>query len=234
MNDPKRILQRARKRGDLPVSRSFLSAAGLLAVGLVAPSWLSQTWAGARRNLEESLEQILIASEAPDPRALLDVRSGALVESVARPVLTLSAVLVVAVLIAGLAQTRGATVIRDKDTMARPPRARSGFGLLMPVGLLAVSASVVIGHLDLWSTTALLSSSDWAPFGALLGKLALAGVMVALALGAIDVWWVRILWRKRNEMPPAERRREQRQQEAPPEVRAVQREIHREMAAGGS
>lgn len=212
----------------------MLSAAGLLAIALAAPHWLSQTWAGARRNLTETLEQIQRASAAPDPKLLLDVRPAALVESIAGPVVTLSAAVVAAVVVAGLAQTRGVTVIGDKDTRPRSPQARSGLGLLLPAGLLVIGTIVVIDHLTLWTTPALLGSPGWTAFGALLGRLALASVPVALALGIVDLWWRKARWQKRNEGTPAEQRREQRQREVAPEVRAVQREIYREMARGES
>lgn len=236
MNDPERILKRARRRGDLPVSAPLLRAAGLAVVVLAAPWWLNGLWHDARLGLEEALRRITAGAAAPDSRSvLLELPLDTLTHSVLRPVLTLSGFVIGAVLMAGLAQTRGATV----DPRRAAARGADGWApsvvaLLLAVGLAAVCAGLVTPHLTLWSTPrGFTEASSLEAFGALLDELAAFSAAVALAVGAFDLGWARARWRQRNALTPAELRREQRQREVAPEVRAAQRALHREVADEG-
>lgn len=230
-----RKLRKAREEGDSPISAALVQALAFVAALALAPAAVGAAGARAATLLRAALEQV------PEPvsatRMALDV-------------VTLSAPLLLAAAIAaaaaGFVQTGGivATAKLAPDLARANPV--TGLANLFTkqrlIGLVrALVAAVVVG----WLAVRLLL--DGAPdlarsVGNLPGATALAGdlvvrlgwiaALVGLALGAVDLLVSHHAWIVRHRMTKDEIRREFKESEGDPELKAARKRQHQELLAG--
>jgi len=228
-----RRLKKAREQGDSAVSATLGQAVGFVTVLLLLPALLLALGAGAGAALRDA-----IAGGAADPWG-----AARLWVSLSAPVLGASA-LTGAVL--GLVQTGGAfTASRFAPDFSRvdPFRGLKGlFSAERAFSLVrALFASLAVGWLayqglrdHLADVAATLGRHEAVATTAwLLGRRLLWGAgLVGLALGAVDYFFVRRAWLARHRMTKDEVRREHREAEGDPEVKAARRRAHQEALAG--
>ena len=230
-----RRLRRARELGDSPVSPALGQALALLTAVLLAPAALVAC--GARAAL--LLRAALAGAASVEPARTLAVE----VVSLSAPLLLAVAATVVAV---GLWQTggvvSGARLAPDFARLDPVAGARNLFKadrlFALLRALLAAGAAAGVG---LWLLRAHAADFAEAPGNELAASaLALAlgrslGVTVALVgvgLGLVDLVIVHRLWRSRHRMSKDEVRREFREAEGDPEVRAQRRRAHQQALTG--
>lgn len=229
---PKR-LKKAREQGDSAVSASLGQGVGFVAVLALLPALLGALTASAGAALRAAL-----AGEAADP-----IRSAWLWLTLSVPVLGVSALVS---LLLGFVQTGGAfTASRFAPDFARidPVQGVRGLFTLDRVFSLCRSllAALAVGWLA-WGVLRDHASSianstgrteSIAALAWLLGrKLLWAAGLVALVLGGIDYFFVRRAWLRRHRMTKDEIKREHRESEGDPEVKAARRRAHQEALAG--
>lgn len=231
-----RLLQRARRRGDLPVSAASIRAAGLLAALACLPSCVRAAWLQASAQLQQVLRDQAAAEDAVAAvlRSLPELAS-ALPRAILLPLLPLLAAVGSAALVVGLVQSRG--------SLLSVPGRTSGGGRAWSASLAVVSSGVLLAvvvariALDLPAWGEAPDSDVLAPTGGaarLLARFQELGwtcAAVLLVLGALDAWWVQRAWQRRHTLDAQELRREARQREINPEARAAQRRAHGELSA---
>jgi flagellar biosynthesis protein FlhB len=229
-----RRLRKAREQGDSPASQVLGQTAGLLAAVLLVPGALAAT--GAR---SADLLRSALAGRPPPGAAAL-----------AYEVLTLSLPLLLAVALASaastLVQTGGAmSGAKLAPVLARLDpaeglrnlfRVERGFGLVRAlVGALAVAALAVGTLKDHAASVANAAGNDAAilPLVLALGKsIGFSAVVVGLALTAVDLAVSRHAFHRRHRMTKDEVRREHREAEGDPELKAKRRRAHQEALTG--
>jgi flagellar biosynthesis protein FlhB len=228
-----RRLKQAREQGDSAVSPVLGQAVGFVTVLTLLPPLLLALGTGASVALEHA-----ITSGAAD-------LSGAawLWLSLSAPVLGGTA-LVSAVL--GLVQTGGAfTAARFAPDFSRIDPVQGAKGLFSGERLFSLLRSLLAAL-----AVGLLA---WSGLGARLGDVAASAgrseavamaawliarrllwgaALVGLVLGAIDYFFVRRAWLRRHRMTKDEIKREHREAEGDPEVKAARRRAHQEALAG--
>jgi type III secretion protein U len=229
---PKR-LKKAREQGDSAVSASLGQGVGFVAVLALLPALLAALTASAGAALRAAL-----SGEPADP-----IGSAWLWLSLSVPVLGVSALVS---LLLGFVQTGGAfTASRFAPDFARidPVQGLRGLFTLERVFSLfrSLLAALAVGWLA-WGVlrdhAASIANSagrteSIAALAWLLGrKLLWAAGLVALVLGGIDYFFVRRAWLKRHRMTKDEIKREHRESEGDPEVKAARRRAHQEALAG--
>jgi flagellar biosynthesis protein FlhB len=235
-----RRLRRARAEGDSPLSAALGQSLALLVAVLLVPAALAATAARSAELFRGILAGTSGATATPSGAAA----------SLALDVITLSAPVfaaVAAVAIAlGLVQTGG---------VVRFGRAAPDWTRLDPVAglknlvrgerLLALVRSLVGAGLALWLTAVVLRAHAAdvaatagnelavAPLLVALGKkLGVAVALVGVGLAVLDRVVVERAWRARHRMTKDEIKREYRQAEGDPEVRARRRRAHQEALTG--
>lgn len=228
-----RRLKQARAQGDSALSASLGQAVGFLVVVSRLPALLVALTAGAGAALRRA---ILQGEADPFGAAWLWLALGS-------PVLGAAAGVS---LVAGLVQTGGAfTASRFAPDFSRVDpfqgfknllSAERAFSLVrslaaaLAVGWLAVR--VLRGHLaDVASTlgrSEAVASTAWF----LTRQLLWGAATIGLVLGAVDYFFVRRAWLARHRMTKDEVRREHRESEGDPEVKAARRRAHQEALAG--
>jgi len=228
-----RRLKKAREQGDSAVSSSLGQGVGFVVVVALLPGLFLALTVGAGAALRSA-----IVSGQPDTTG-----AAWLWLALSAPVLAAAAA-ISAVL--GFLQTGGAfTASRFAVDFARidPFQGLKGlfslervFSLLRSaVAALAVgwlSWGVLRQHLgDLASSAGrseAVAAAAW-----LLGRRLLWGAAaVGLVLGGADYWFVRRAWLKRHRMTKDEVKREYRESEGDPELKAARRRAHQEALAG--
>ncbi len=233
---PRRLAE-ARRRGEVAVSRELTGAAGLVAglalVAATAPWWFTALAGEVRGGLSAALRPDLLPSAALHSAALAVLRLSA------PPLL---AALVVALAV-GLLQTGG--LLSAAPLAPRLERLDPARGLvrlfsgerLTTLGLSLLKAALVLA----------LAAASWSPAAAALSQLPravaperavgallwpLAGRLGALLLGfgALDLLLARWRHERRLRMSRDELRRELREQEGDPALRAERRHAHRALA----
>jgi flagellar biosynthesis protein FlhB len=228
-----RRLKQAREQGDSAVSASLSQAVGFLVVVSLLPALFVALAVGAG----SALRGAIVEGEA-DATAAAWLWLG-----LSAPVLGASA-LVSGIL--GFVQTGGAfTASRFAPDFARldPFQGLKGlFSAERAFSLLrSLVAALAVGYLG-WlalrdhvaDLVATLGRSEAVAAGAwLLVKRLLWGAgVVGLALGAADYFFVRRAWLARHRMTKDEIKREYRESEGDPEVKAARRRAHQEALAG--
>jgi len=231
-----RRLRKARDEGDSPTSNALVQAAALGAALLIAPSAVAATSARAAALVRSALAG--------------DVRPQA--AAIALDVIALTAPILVGVAavaaLVTLVQTGGVvSAARFAPRLSRldPVEGFSALFRLDRVWALvrALLTAVLVG----WLTLAVLRdhAADLAlsagnrdaivPLvGALGRELGLGALLVALIFGAVDLAVVARAWRSRLRMTKDEVRREQREAEGDPEMRAKRRRAHQEAIVGAT
>lgn len=229
---PKR-LKKAREQGDSALSAPLGQAVGFLVVVSLLPALLVALTVAAGAALRHA-----IATGDGDPSASLWLWL-----SLSSPVLGAAAA-VSAIL--GFVQTGGAfTASRFAPDFSRIDPFNGLKGLLSAervfslVRSLAAALAVALlaralfrDHLaDIASSVG--RSEAVAPLAWLLGRRLLWGVAtVSLVLGAVDFFFVRRAWLERHRMTKDEVKREYRESEGDPEIKAARRRAHQEALAG--
>lgn len=230
-----RRLRKARDEGDSPVSQALGQGAGLLLALLLVPLALGATGLRAAELYRAALAGVS-AESAP---ALLAI-----------DVVVLSAPLLAAVafvaLAVGVVQTEGAVSARRlTPDLSRLNPIEGVKNLFRLERILSVVRALVAGGVVAWYAWSLLTShaADFAessgnaraavPLIDVLGrKLAWAAAAVGLLLGFVDLVIVRRAWRERHRMTKDEVRREYRESEGDPEIKAKRKRAHQEALAG--
>jgi flagellar biosynthesis protein FlhB len=229
-----RRLRKAREQGDSPASHALGQTAGLVASVLLVPGALAATAAEAAELLRSAL-----AGRPPlEAKAL------------AFSVIALCTPLLLAVAFAGA----GATLVQTGGVMSGAKLAPSlsrldpaegarnlfrlerGFGLVRAiVGALAVAALSVVTLREHAADVANAAGNDAAiaPVVLALGKsIGWSAVLVGLGLGAVDLAVSRHAFLTRHRMTKDEVRREHREAEGDPELKAKRRRAHQEALTG--
>ena len=235
-----RRLEEARKEGRVPLSRDAVLVAGL-ATGAMALIGLSgsitQALIGSVRHVGMNLD---------DERLLPEVFGAA----VAKPVtliLTVLALGAASAIIVTLAQTRGGfwlsllaptgermfslskvTHVFTKDGVVDIGVATLKAALLLGVAWTTVSPAVRQLRGMLYLPASQLLEASWAPVVSCLPRLFLA----LIALAALDVFITRRRYFGRMRMTKDELKREHKEEEGDPYVRARRKRKHREMVQG--
>jgi len=229
-----RRLRKAREQGDSPVSAAFVTGIAFLLPLLLVP-------AVARATAARAAELVRSARES-------DAFTGAagLAWDVAVLSLPIAAAAAVGALAAGLVQTQGqVSLARFGVRFDRLDPTEGLRNLFRAERLLAIAralASALFVAFFSWqlfrahvADFALAAGNELAvvPVVRALGfKLAWASALVFFALGVVDIAVTFRAWRERHKMSKDEVRREHREAEGDPEVRAQRRRAHQEALAG--
>jgi flagellar biosynthesis protein FlhB len=230
-----RRLRRARERGDSPVSQALSQAFGLLAAVLLAPAALGACAARAA----ELLRSALAGTPFVEPAHTLALE----VLSIVAPFLLAVAAIAAAVTLVqtggGVSSARLSPDLGRLDPIAgaRNLLRADRFFSLLRAGVATLVAALVAQHLlaahahDAVETAGNLDAIG--PLSLVLGRsLGVSVALFGIALGLIDLVIVHRLWRRRHRMSKDEVRREFREAEGDPEVRARRRRAHQEALAG--
>lgn len=230
-----RRLKKAREQGDGPLSNAFVAAVAFVPPLVLVPAVIAATASRAEE---------LVRSAARNPDAALAARE------LAFDVLVLSLPIVAAAALgaaaATLVQTRGQVSaarlavrferLDPSDGLKNLFRLERVFAVVRALALSAVV--VLLAWLLFRDHAADLARSAGnelaiGPVVLAIGrKLAWAAALVALAFGAVDVLVTLRAFRQRNKMSKDEVRREYREAEGDPEVKAQRRRAHQEALTG--
>jgi flagellar biosynthesis protein FlhB len=230
-----RRLRKAREQGDSPVSSAFVSSVGFLLPLALVPAVAEATAARSSelvRSLGRELDVFAAARALAVDVTLLSI-----------PIVAAAALGSAA---AGLVQTQGrvsaARLALRLDRLDPAEGFRSLFRLerVLAVARALVLALVVavFAWLVFREHTADLAASVGneravVPVVLAIGrKLAWAAALAALALGALDVVVTLRAWRERHKMSKDEVRREYREAEGDPQLKAQRRRAHQEALTG--
>ncbi|HVY26539.1 MAG TPA: EscU/YscU/HrcU family type III secretion system export apparatus switch protein [Polyangiaceae bacterium] len=228
-----RRLKRAREQGDSAVSASLGQGVGFVTVLVLLPALLAALTAGAAATLRAAL-----AGEAADP-----IAAAWLWLSLSAPLLGTAALVS---LVLGFVQTGGAfTATRFSPDLARLSPAQGLKGLFSITRIFSPFRSLVAALAVAWLAWGALRDHAAAVAGSvgrseaiaalawlLARRLLWGAALVALGLGAVDYFFVRRAWLARHRMSKDEVKREHREAEGDPEVRAARRRAHQEALAG--
>lgn len=228
-----RRLKKAREQGDSAVSVALGQAVGFLTVLVLLPALLLALSAGTGAALRAAL-----AGDGGSPHA-----AGWLWLSLSAPVLGASA-LVSALL--GFLQTGGAfTASRFAPDFSRIDPFQGFKGLFSAERVFSLLRSLVAALAVGWLAWTVLRdqlanvagsvgrAEAVAPLAWLLGRRLLwSAALVGAVLGATDYFFVRRAWLARHRMTKDEVKREHRESEGDPEVKAARRRAHQEALAG--
>jgi type III secretion protein U len=230
-----RRLRKAREEGDSPVSSAFVGAVALLLPLALIPAVAAATAARAA-------ELVRSAANGGDPLSAA--------RSLAFDVVVLS--LPIALAAAAGAAAAGVVQTQGHVTSARfgmhfdrldPARGlRNLFRLERSFAILRALVAALIVAAVVWflfrrhaADLAATAGNELAiaPVALALGqKLAWASALVGVALGGIDLAVTFRAWRERHKMSRDEVRREHREAEGDPQIKAQRRRAHQEALAG--
>jgi flagellar biosynthesis protein FlhB len=231
----RRRLRRARDEGDAPISHALTQAFGLLVAVLLLPAGLAACAERAATLLRSALAGTPTA--APERTLALEV------VMLSAPLLCAVAGTVVLV---GLWQTQAAvSAARVTPRFERLDPVAGAMALFRPERLFSVARALVTAGataaLAYWllrrhapDVVAATGSADIvAPLTLELGRsLGLGVALIGVVLGVVDLVIVERSWRRRHRMSKDEVRREFREAEGDPEVKAKRRRAHQEALAG--
>lgn len=227
-----RRLRKAREEGDSPVSGALIQAAAFVAALALAPAAIAATAAKAgelyRAALGESAQSFSALDFARD------------VMSLTLPMLLGAAAAAVAL---GVVQTGGTIALKKlAPDFTRQNPIEGVRRLFSAQRLLAVARALVGSLLVGWLAVRLLierapelafsvGNAEGAALvaGKLTERLGWIAALVGLALAALDVVVTRRAWLERLMMTKEEVRREFRESEGDPEIKAARRRAHQEM-----
>jgi flagellar biosynthesis protein FlhB len=230
-----RRLRKAREQGDGPVSSAFVSSVAFLLPLVLVPAVAEATAARASE---------LVRAAAQRPDAFAGARGLALdVAALSIPIVAAAALGAVA---AGLVQTQGHVSasrfalrferldpvegIKNLFRLERVLAVARALALAFVVGLF--SWVVFRGHA---ADLAFSAGNERAvvPVVLALGRtIAWAAALVGLAFGALDIAVTLRAWRERHKMSKDEVRREYRETEGDPQLKAQRRRAHQEALTG--
>lgn len=230
-----RKLRKAREQGDAPVSLALSQSVSFLPAILLMPAVLVATAA--------RVSELLLVT-------LRDGRAPLAPPALALEVLRLSAPLLFAVALAaafaGLVQTRGMlSSARLAPRLARLDPIEGAKQLFSRERWFAAARAMISASFVAWFAWSLFrdhaadlafmtgrAEAIPAVSGVLAQKLARYAALVGLALGAVDFSLVFGAWVRRHRMSKDEVRREFREAEGNPEVKAQRRRAHQEALTG--
>jgi flagellar biosynthesis protein FlhB len=231
-----RKLDEARRKGEVPIGRDLLAAAGLggMILALVlAPDALI----GAATTLRVLLDQAdslasLLATGDPAPAGGLAARLGAGLA----PVMLLPGLLVLGVLIAQRGLVFSGERLKPKLSRISPlagAKRRFGRSGLFDFAKSAVKLGLISGVLGLFlaaESERILSGLMLGPgqvsllLGWLIVEFLCLVVGVQLVIGAIDLWWQHAEHHRRQRMSRKEMTDEMKQSEGDPQIKAQRRQ----------
>jgi flagellar biosynthesis protein FlhB len=230
-----RKLRKAREEGDSPVSAALVQAFAFVAALALAPAALGAAAARAASLVRASLEQT--------PRSISAIQIAFDVALLSLPILFVAAIAAAAV---GFAQTGGAvamkklapdlsranpfTGIKNLLSWQRIVSVVRALAAALIVGWLAVR--LVLDHMASLTHTIGSLSAAVAVAGDLVRRLGWIAALVGLTLGVVDVIVTRHGWFKRHRMSKDEVKREYKESEGDPEVKAARRRAHQEALSG--
>jgi flagellar biosynthesis protein FlhB len=232
-----RKLRKAREQGDSPVSGALGQGFAFVAAFALCPAAIEAVAARASTLIRTAVDQ------GPTP---VSARAIALdVVTLSVPIIGVAAVLAAAT---GLVQS-GFVVATQKVTpdFSRLDPVSGLKNLFSKQRLLGLARSLIaallVGYLavrllmdhaaDVARTTGEPALGIFAA-GYLLNKLGWIAALVGLALGALDLIVVRRAWLERNRMTKDEVKREHKESEGDPEIKAARQRAHQEMLAGAT
>jgi flagellar biosynthesis protein FlhB len=225
-----RQLRKAREQGDVPVSFALSQAVAFAAALVVTPSALATLFSVVGELMRSSIAG----------RQLTVEELCFLVLRLALPVIAVAAFTAAAL---GLAQTGGLVAFTRISPQLERLNPLAGFkSLVSAPRLLGLARALVAAGVLLWLSFGVLRSALPALVtspGELSRAIALAGsvshrlagyaALVAVVLAALDLLVVRRAWLERWRMTRDEVRRESRENEGDPELKAARRRAHQEM-----
>lgn len=230
-----RRLRKAREQGDSPVSSAFVSATGFLLPLVLVPAVAAATAA-------RSAELLRSAAQGGDPFAA----AGRLAFDVLSLSIPIALAAAAGAAAAGLVQTQGQVTsarfgvhfekLDPAEGLKNLFRLERSFAVLRALVAALIVASV--GWILFRRHAADVAASAGnelaiVPVVLALGqKLAWASALVGVALGAVDLAVTFRAWRERNKMSRDEVRREHREAEGDPQVKAQRRRAHQEALHG--
>ncbi len=232
-----RRLKKARDDGDAPVSSALVRAVGVAVVVVLAPSAVAASAAKCASMMRDTLTA---HGSTPD------------VGGVVFDVLTLTVPwLVVAAIAAGVTATiqtggvvRFAKIAPDLSRvdpfagLRRLITREKLFGLgraLVAAGAIAwLTADAVLEEASSVVATVGSVPSVATVAGVLARRIAWWAAVIGLALAAVDVAVTQWAWHRRHRMTKDEVRREHKEAEGDPELRAARQRAHRELADGAT
>jgi flagellar biosynthesis protein FlhB len=230
-----RRLRKAREQGDSPVSGAFASSVGFLLPLVLVPVVAEATAARAAE---------LVRGAGQNLDAVAGTRALALdVTALSVPIVAAAALGAAG---AALVQTQGhVSVSRLAVRFERLDPVEGAKNLFRLERVLAVVRALALALLvagfswvvfrDHAAELARMAGNEHAivPVALVLGrKLAWAAALVGLALGAVDIAVTLRAWRERHKMSKDEVRREHREAEGDPAVKAQRRRAHQEALTG--
>lgn len=232
-----RKLRKAREEGDAGVSAFAAQAVGFLVAVAVVPAAVRALADWASQSLREAL-----AVPSHDVLRFDTVGIATAVVSLSVPVL----------LAAGLASgvtavVQSGGIVATKRMTPRLDRLNPALGarnLLSPARLFAVARALVAAGIVGWLAYAALADhlvdlartsgrAAWVGVvvASIAGGLAWKAALVGVAIGVLDVVVTRTAWRRRLRMTKDEVRREHKDSEGDPQLKAARERAHHEMLA---
>ncbi|MCU0694261.1 MAG: EscU/YscU/HrcU family type III secretion system export apparatus switch protein, partial [Polyangiaceae bacterium] len=235
-----RRLEQARREGDVPVSQAVLGAAGMLVALVLVPSALKATSA--------RFGELLRAALARDASTVATIQPHELLLIVVNLSVPLLAAVAVTVALVGGVQTAGLfapkRVAPDLSRMsplslfrglASPQRA---FAIVRSLLTSAVVAYLVVRRFELHAVdlARTVGRVDYAlaAAGTIAFGIARDVALVLLALAVVDLVVTRRAWLTRLRMTKSEVKREHRESEGDPELKAARDRAHQEMLAAAA
>jgi len=230
-----RRLRKAREQGDSPVSGAFIQAAAFAVALALAPAALESTAARAAELLRAAIER----GSAPLDSVGLSLTVVVLVLPV------VGAAALVAALV-GLVQTGGnlafgklapdlsrANPFTGLKNLLSAPRALALLRALVAAIVVAwLAVRLTLDHAADFANAAGDARAAGGIAATLVKRLAWLAALVAVALAGVDLVVTRWAWLRRHRMTRDEVKRELREAEGDPELRAARRRAHQEMLAG--
>ncbi len=232
-----RRLRKARDEGDVAVSGALVQAVALLAALAVLPSATRALTARAGATLRAVLA---------DPTLVLGPE--ALATEVLALVVPLLLVAALAAAAAALTQSGGVIAVgRITPNFGRLDPVAGLLGLFSWQRIASLARALVAAALVAWLAVRLLvdhaaelafSAGNAGAAAGVAAELSLRVIRIAalvgLALGAVDLLLTRRAWLARLRMSKDEVRREYRESEGDPEIKAARRRAHEEMLRGAT
>jgi len=230
-----RRLRRARQDGDSPVSGALVQAAVFVVVLALLPGALRASLALVRGLIEQALTENAAGFSAPG-----------LIASVAALSLPLAAAGALTAAALGAVQTGGVSSFKKLAPDFTRLNPIQGLQHLFRVDRMVSVLRALVTTLLLGWLAVRLMLSEAASLGNAVGQLergaraglamahtlAWAAALVGLAFSFVDLVAVRHVWLRRLRMSKDEIKREHRQAEGDPELKAARQRAHREALAG--
>ena len=232
-----RKLRKAREEGDAGVSAFAAQAVGFLVAVAVVPAAVKALADWASHALNE-----VLAAPHHDAVRFDAVGIATAVVSLSLPVLLAAGI---ASAVTAVVQSGG--IVATKRMTPRFDRLNPVAGarnLLSPARLFAVARALVAAGIVGWLAYAALADhlvdlartsgrAAWVGVvvASIAGGLAWKAALVGVAIGVVDVVVTRTVWRRRLRMTKDEVRREYKESEGDPQLKAARERAHREMLA---